>query len=261
MRRVFGFVLVVLGVVGILACFAGAGYTWWFSNRYLGQMADTVRAVETLLAATGDRVDNLTSQVGDTQTQIVALRNAANEVVAKGNKADPADRARIEGLLASLSSRLERTEDLARILQSAGVVVRSGADLLTSVSDAHPDMEKLQAAEKSVDQTVTALKDVRERLETVGKPENVDSAAKGIAELAGKVQAALEEVTGSIGKVGEFMAKGKADLANLERSITAWKRYGPVVVTAVLVWIALGQFCLLFWGWSLLFGPAKGGTV
>lgn len=261
MKRIFGFVLVLLGVVGILACFAGTGYTWWFSQRYLGQMAETVHAVETLLSSTGQRVDHLTSRVGDTKTQVVSLQKAANEVIAKGNMADPADQARIRGLLAALSSKIERAEDLARTLQSAGIVVRSGADLLTSVSDTPPDLGKLQDAEKAVDQTVTRLTDARKELANAEKGGDLESAARSINDLAGKVQNALGEVTDSIGKVGEFLARGQKDLAALEQSIHAWKRYGPWVVTGVLIWIGLGQFCLLAWGWTMLFGPSKEGTA
>jgi len=252
MKRVVGFVLVLVGVVGLVGCAVGVGYTWWFSNKYLGQAAETVKAAKTLLTSADQRIDRLGNRVGDARTQLASLEKAAGAVAAKGPAADPADKAKVQGLLASLSSKIEWTEDLAALLKAT---VRPGAELMTSFAETPPDMEKVQAAEKAVDATVKSLEGVRDKIADAGKDENVEQTAKNISALATAVQAALTEVTDSVGKIDSFLERGRTELNALEKSIDGWKKYGPILVTVLLVWVGIGQFCLFAWGWSWLMGP------
>lgn len=253
MKRVVGFVLVLVGVVGLVGCAVGVGYTWWFSNKYLGQAAETVKAAKTLLTSADQRIDRLSTRVGDARSQLVSLEKAAGAVAAKGPAADPADKAKVQNLLATLSSKIEWTEDLAAILRAT---VRPGAELMTSFAETPPDMaEKVKAVEDAAEKTVKNLEGVRGQIADAGKDENVEQTAKNISALASAVQTALTEVTDSVTKIDAFLERGRTELNALEKSIDGWKKYGPILVTVLLVWVALGQFCLFAWGWSWLMGP------
>src|SRR4051794_36525823 len=99
MKRILAFLGVALGGLGLLASVAGVVLVWWFSARYLTQVAETARAVESLLSSAAGRFSGLDAGVQQTGKQVADLRTAAHAVAQQGNKADPEYRARIERLL------------------------------------------------------------------------------------------------------------------------------------------------------------------
>src|SRR5690606_34712301 len=95
--------------------------------------------------------------------QVAKLRQSAQEVAA-GNQADPAFKARVERLVETLNSKIERAEDVAQLL-------RNGAGLVASISDSR-ESEGFKNLENVATQTATTLEEVRSKLQAVGEEPN-----------------------------------------------------------------------------------------
>lgn len=251
MQRLFGSLGLLLGSVGMLACLAAIAGVWWFSTRYLNQAGETVKAVDTLLSSVENRFGRLDTGLRETGTQVAKLRQSAQEVAA-GNQADPAFKAKVERLVETLNSKIERAEDVAQLL-------RNGAGLVASISDSR-ESEGFKNLETVATQTATTLEEVRSKLQAVGEEPNQKKIASSVDTLAGSLESILNEVTRGVSEVGTLLQKSRGEIESLSRTITFWKTWGPWIVTGVLIWLALGQFALFAWSWSAIRGAPAGGA-
>jgi hypothetical protein len=247
MKRIFGTVGVVLGLVGILGCLAGVGFTWWFSGKYLAQASETAKAVEALLGSADGRFGKLKEGAQDVKVRLAEVRKAAQAVAQDGSKADPAFRAKVEALHEALLGKVEQAQDVAAML-------RGGLELVSTMSEEPRTSEDIKAAEAIVGKAADALDKARRDLGSANQDQNVEAAARLVDSMTGALEAVLNELAKNVTEVGNLLAKGRAEVNSLQRTLLFWKTWGPWIVTGVLVWVALGQVALLGWGWSLLGG-------
>jgi chromosome segregation ATPase len=260
MKRFFGLLALLLGLVGLLACVAAVGFAWWASNRYLGQAAETAGRVEKLLTTADKQANRLQDDVSDTRTRIEELRAAARTVAARGDESDPADRARVETLIANLSSKIERGEDLAETLRSAALILRNGTALAAALSKDEEKAERLRSAEKILGETVKKLSEVRDKLARARRGDDLRGTAGDVAVLADDALPALSRVEEGISEVEGFLSRAGKEVAEVREALTFWKTAGPILATLILAWVALGQASLLARGWSMLRGTGSNAT-
>jgi hypothetical protein len=247
MKRIFGTVGVVLGLAGILGCLAGMGLIWWFSGKYLAPAAETAKAVEALLGSADGRFGKLENGVRDTKQRLAVVRKAAQTVAQDGNKAGPVFRAKVDALVEALLAKVEQAQGVADML-------RGGVELVSTMSEEPRTSEDIKAAGALVDKVATALDKARHDLETASREENVEAAAQGVDNLAGALESVLTELARNVTEVSNLLAKGRAEVNSLQRTLLFWKTWGPWIVTGVLVWVALGQIALLMCAWSWMRG-------
>ena len=82
------------------------------------------------------------------------------------------------------------------------------------------------------------------------KAETVRNQTSLIGETLGQIIALLQ---GYLAEVTEIHAA----VGKLAPKVGAWIDLGAIILTAVLLWIALGQLCLLALGWKWLRGPSR----
>lgn len=103
----------------------------------------------------------------------------------------------------------------------------------------------LETAEKTVEGVKTKLVDVSDE-------QRLQKKAKALAVSANALLAPLTKLSNQVSELDASLVQVKSDLAEAIQAIALWKKLGPLIVTVVLIWIGIAQFCLFRCGKALL---------
>lgn len=255
-RRVIGLVALVFGLVGVVACSAGAYGAWWTQSR-LNRANDKVfAAVDRGFLAVQERIPIAKQRVQqaklttDEITEALrgwATKKAQERVVAKLEIANRAER--LSGHLQAVDLRLDAStmavRDVRRLLEV-------GQDLGASVDPAATDdvLALLALLKSTLNETERTVAEVR----AFAAPDRASPEEQLIrlAQLLVRVLATFVEVDSRLDQCSARLSGLRAEAQQLkERTSTTILRVA-LVCYGLLAWMAAAQAALCRWGWILL---------
>lgn len=260
MRILVGLLAMLLGLVGVLACAAGCGGAWWGSFELARQVDQFTTRADEGLGTADDALTRMSAKVDATSAAVEKVRSAA-DLVASGRTADtdPAAKARVARLFDELSPYLERTDALADSLKSLGTVLDNVARVTARIDDGEKSARLRSAADK-LGTAAATLGSVGERAATIRQGGAVPRAQE-LVRLADDAKTVLDRLGGGMSDVHRATQEIRKELPEVRRAADTWKFIVPAVLTVVLIWVALGQLCLIGWGRRRLRKPEPPATA
>jgi len=254
MKRVAGALLLLLGLVGLLGSVAGIVGSWIGYQRTSAALERAAVRVDGLFDRSTHLLDTVQSALVKARTELDAHEEAEKAAVTAPSK---------DSFLRRQTAR-KATQDIAPEL-------RDSRRTLSQVTDVAIVVNSLLEGEKELDIGAAPLDpaqvdEVSARLTTlIEKAESlqvrlarVEPDAAEPDDLKAEASQAREAVTRLIELVNqarERVLTGKQKVADLHTRTQFWLFWGTVALTVLLVWIGLGQWCLMVQGWRWLFGP------
>jgi methyl-accepting chemotaxis protein len=247
MRILVGLLAMLLGLVGVIACVAGCGGAWWGSFELARQVDQFTARADESLGTADDALTRMSAKVEATSAAVEKVRSAA-DVIASGRTADadPAAKARVARLFDELSPYLERTDALADSLRSLGTVLENVASVTSRIDDGAKSARLRSAADK-LGTAAATLGSVGERAASI-RQGGAAPRAQELVRLADDAGAVLDRLGGGMSDVRRTTEEIRKQLPEVRRAAGTWKFIVPAALTVVLIWVGLGQLCLIGWG-------------
>jgi hypothetical protein len=256
-RKLFGWLVALIGCLGMLACLAAVIGVWILSHRVRGSVERVLGKVTEFTLRAEERSGEMAGRVGESRGKVQELERRLEEkvsAVAEGGGLNPAELEDLEDQLRGLAQRTRDWMEVAEstrefvalfgeILDSLGGVVGAdgrdelGAALTSGLGDV------LEAA-GVLDELVVALDEARANREAADGGEKIESTLTRFADSLGVLEkrtTAFADKVGSIGTAAETLGK------MIKRRVFL----GAIVATVLLAWQAVAQWCLARWGRGL----------
>lgn len=237
----------VLGFVGVVAAL-GLGVAVWPVAARVDQRTNelTTAAIQHIDEAEPvlNELQRLSTQ---TATSVAAIGQAADRVAMGTVPEDPTLDAKIQEILRNLAPMLEQAESLGQMLKTVGVMMKSTAQLQSTLGGSSSDTQHLRVLSEKLIQASDVLHQVNGDLKSLQGGKAVPQALK-VVELATLARQPLSQLVDGITDIRQQTLRLRAELEEVRRKVHFWSLAGPPIVDGLLLWMALGQLCLFGWG-------------
>lgn len=265
-KRLAGIGLVVLGLVGVAVCIAGAVGVWFLGSHLEQVNSQVFGRVDQLVVLLDRRAAQTRDVAGETRKLVVefqqTLRDSAKDFIAERVTAMP----EIDNLERRLASALERADGLVQVsVASAELVEQLLATVDAAAAESHVDgsvptdlMAAIRSTSESLADASERLADVQRRLAEMRRNQDVDVNLTQITKLLFGIVSKLDAVQEQIAAFRVRLDETRQRLGHLQRRIRAWVFAGQGLILLLIAWGGAGQYCLLVHGWQILRRPVSG---
>jgi hypothetical protein len=241
--RSFGLVLILLGVAGLLLCAAGVVAAWRAQARLApvaGQLSD--RAEKTL-----DLTEQGLARVTAMLTKARSDLRTFEQAPAGGSPPSPdgfMEQAAFRYLAQDLGNRFGNARQSIDAVTMAAVVANSLLESLEEIPLAEfgrLDKDQLEQVSQHLQSLVVGAQKLNAALGAKG-------GAADARQVSAEMEDSLTKVIDRLEGLKALAAAYKVRVAELSSSVSFWIHWGPLLVTGVLIWVALGQLSLILHG-------------
>ncbi|MCH5373149.1 MAG: hypothetical protein JJ992_04185 [Planctomycetes bacterium] len=257
-RRIFCFVALSLGFVGIVVCVAGLLGAWVIRSR-------VQQVVDNAFVAIDDSLHGVDVRIAQTQESVGAARvtsEGLEQTLKDWSKREVGERVRsrleLDEKAEQLSNRLRQADDWLEFSESSIRLAQQALELVESIGAPAKSqvagrlMEELDSLRTQLTQTMDAVDRIAERTSELGdeKPrkEYLDQAVP----LALKAIATFRSMESRLVDVRDRLSELQARTQELETRIHRWILIGTIGISLLIAWMAAGQYFLCCHGWKQL---------
>jgi hypothetical protein len=236
----------LLGVIGVLVSGAGIVGCWSVLSSLSQRTSDALGRVETILDATSDSFEQVRASLEKADRELEAVREAERVPAATTPRSPQPGRAASRRLASKLTSSLGDAQHRLDVAVEAAVVVDSlldGLDEVPLVRMSKLDTEQLQEVSARVASLTRNAQRLQAKLDTSSGSNEVDEETSQMRQI-------LSRLTPGLQRVADRIDEAKGRVADLRSRIARWLLATQFGLTVVLLWIGMGQGCLLAQGWS-----------
>jgi hypothetical protein len=253
-RRLFGVVFGIAGAAGTLICFAGLIGCWLVYAEAVRRTDRAFGRVEGSLAEVSGKTSEVCDQLGRTRLELDSFRQREIDVAAT----PPAERSRKRAASRKLveSASPEIGEARGKLLQAteAALVVNGFLEALADISFGERvgvDTDQLRDSSDRLSELIGKAEKLSDVLARASPDSPVDDAVNQSTLLA----STLDKVIQALKTGSTRMDEANERVENWHARVKHWLIVAALAITAVLVWIGLGQVSLLIHGRSMVRNP------
>ncbi len=259
-KRLAGIGLGVLGLLGVVACLAGAVGVWLLGSRLQQVNSQVFGKVDQLVVQLDRRAAQTRDATVETRKLVEhfqqTLRDSAKDFIAERVTARP----EIDNLERRLTAALERADGLVQVsVASAELIEQLLATVDAGAPEGHADRQAssdLMAAIRSTSESLVdaseRLADVQRRLAEMRRNQGVDVNLTQITKLLLGIVSKLDAVQQQIAVFRVRLDETRQRLGHLQRRIRSWVFAGQSLILLLIAWGGAGQYCLLVRGWQIM---------
>jgi hypothetical protein len=256
-RKLFGWLVALIGCLGMLACLAAVIGVWILSHRVRGSVERVVGKVTEFTLRVEERSGEVAVRIGESRGKVQGLERRLEEKVsalAEGGGLDPAEVQDLEDQLRGLAQRIhdwmevaestrEFMELFGEILDSLGGVVGAegqeelGAELTSGLGE-------VREAAGVLDELVVALDEAGTNREAADGGEKIEPILPRFANSLAVLEKRTTDFSSKVGSIGTAAE-------TFGKTINRRVFLGAIVATVLLAWQAAAQWCLARWGRGL----------
>jgi chromosome segregation ATPase len=261
-RRLFGIIAVLVGLVGFLLCIVALGFTWFANARVKDGAQRAVEPAEKSIVYVQKQLEK-----GD--HWIVAMRNRLDSMKSQVDQLASLDQVTLRKRLdqfqldhEAVEYDLQRAELLVNVSRESIGTLTELSELVENVPmislDEYSSTGPLatgikQATQQLADFTAILLK-IRETLEKV-RAEGQQLSPQTLKELSAHIEQAETQLSETHDTIIQFrlsLRRTADDIAKIKEKLPSWIDTGSWILTAILVWLGISQYTLIAYGQALL---------
>jgi hypothetical protein len=263
MKRLCGYLAVILAVVGLAGCTAGLIGIWVARPYVLHSSAEILEAADDGLKL----VDDKATRAGELVARMRAIVDpVAGRILKLADKAaaTPEDEKELQRIEGELAERLRQVDAIAEVAETAVGFLNRTSRLTRSLPwpsriATGPAADDSRDTVEMLAKFATKLRSLRESLAKMRedkqfKREVVDT----VVGVARDVSEDLTLVDTKLQRVRQKAIEWRPEVAELRITVPVWTNWAAVIGSLILAWLGLGQFVLLrrAWAWSRPERPA-----
>lgn len=262
MRKIFGIIALFLGLVGTVACIAGIGGLWYVQSSVQTSVGSVAQVTEEYLDSTREKIKALEQYVNDGNDKIRNWRQTIADLSAKGTDRQwtPANRMKLAQLLDKVSLWVQKADRPLVVLEEKLENLRQILELAKS-SRFYPvnsdfldskEIATLKAALKNFESTTNDLGELEKSLNRLGDKTDLQQVLTRVDSVIDNFETVMNLSNAGIEKINDSITASKENVSQLRESVSFWSLIVASVVTVLLVWIGVGQYCLMSNGWTMI---------
>ncbi|MFO0798455.1 MAG: hypothetical protein U0804_13340 [Gemmataceae bacterium] len=248
MKRILGLLAMLLGGVGVVLLVAGGVAAWRVAGVVVDRTDRAAARGSGRLVNVEGRLTRLEGRVKDLTVDVEVVRSAGARLAGK-LVGEAIARTDFEPLLDRLDRSLSKAEEWGETLDVITRLVEDVADLSAQFDGAPERAEQLRRVAAALDEAAAVLAGVRAELADF-RTRNAAPDPRKLADLAARTRAPLERLAGGIAAVRQHSADARGELEAFRGNVHFWSRAVATAMSVVVVWLGLGQVCLVGWGWK-----------
>jgi chromosome segregation ATPase len=260
-RRIAGFMAMVLGFLGVVACLAGAWAVWQIAAR-LHDVNETVFAtVDRALSATEERVRSVQNRVEKSRITTAEIHQRLRAWAAREAKGRIAEHLDIEAHAEKLALHLQTadswletsTETIRGVQQLASLGHAFGARMdPASLEEVLEKIASVRLKLQDVEETVTKVR------ELAADKEDETSRLARAAKLLVRALVTISELDTRLEDVANRLGELRTEAMELKTRTSRLITWAAIACWTILVWIAAGQIALCRCGWKTVGAQSSG---
>lgn len=247
MRTCIALFAILLGAVGVVLLSAGVFGVWSAAFAAIDVTEQVSQRASERLSAIDARLVRLEVQVKNVSVDVARIRAAATALTARVAQQALAQSDEFQRLREKLDLLLMQVETYAESLTVVSRLFEDAADLSAQFGKGGEQADRLRAVAKLLDQAAAALPKIRSELTALGERHGEPELRK-LTDLIAQASTYLEHIVGGIERIRQYSAHARGELDGLRRGAEFWLVTAATILTALLVWLGLGQLCLAGWG-------------
>jgi polyhydroxyalkanoate synthesis regulator phasin len=246
---------VFFGSLGILLCLAAIGVIIIVSSHIQTSVNNVFTEVSSLLSSVRQTSTEVTANIATSRNAIAEIDQGIDEKITRlANNAD-INSAELETLFGKITSISQRLRDWLTLFDSAQQLSRLveeliDATLIFSRSDDQTRQDILSALENGkaqLEESIAAFDDLMIQWEKIRHDPDEAPPTRPLFNRIDTALALVEEYTAAFTSDITKLKDATDDLqSRLKRRIF----FGTLIISALLVWQAVAQYCLARWGWQ-----------
>ncbi len=256
MKTMLGYLAVVLGAVGLVACLGGLVAIWVVRPSVLHSSAEVLDAadgglklVDAKVLRANELVRTIKEAVDPVTDRILTLTDKANR--------KPEDEKELKRIEESLAERLRQVDTIAEVAETAVAFLNKSSRITKSLrligsrGETGPaDVADSKKNAKTLSQLAQKLKTLRDNLEKIREDRQVrKEVVDAVVRLAHDVDNELGALDSNLQEVRQTAVVWQTEVAELRTQVPVWTNWAAVIGSVILVWMGLGQYALLRWAW------------
>ncbi len=246
MRKLLGIGAVIMGTVGVLVCVAVIGLGWRAAVQTADQVTRTAARADEGLTEADARLSRVEQRLVAIRANLDRAGEEAERLTSE-NPELPRVRSAIEQLIDRLIPTIDQVAALADSLRTVAAGLRAAADIVDQLRGSAQAPGRARIAADTIDQAAATLNIPREKIEEVKSAQAV-RATRELITLVREAVAGSERLAQGLAESRQAIAAGREWTAETRDQVVLWVYLAAAGNTVVVLWIALGQLCLVGWG-------------
>ena len=252
-RRLFPWLAVVLGALGVVAC-AAATVLVCYAGVRLNRICDNLfEGIDQALAAVQNRVLSAQTRVEESKITTDDIEESVKNWTRKEASERLASRLELEQKSDQLAGGLRQADLGLELSETSLQGVQRALELLSmrgapvDVALVDPLLEKLGTLRRQLNQATETVDAIHERL---ADGESLDERIDDVALFVARVVATVGELDVRIGEIAERLGDAKTNARNVESRTHTYIVCAVILAILLIAWMAAGQVSLCRHGWK-----------
>jgi hypothetical protein len=245
----------IFGSLGILLCLAALIATFIVSSHLRTSVDHVFARVSSLLSTVRETSTEVTATIASSRRTVTDIDLRIDEEITLLADKTNIDPAKLESLTTQLTNLTQRLRDWLALFDSAQQFSRLVEELIDATlgffrSDNQSRQDILTALENGqtqLEDTINAFDELMIQWESIRNDPESPSPVKPLFTRIDDSLALVENYTGAF-------TTGITELENATGALQSRLKqrifFGTLIISALLVWQAVAQFCLARWGWQ-----------
>jgi hypothetical protein len=252
-QRTAAILAMMLGVVGVLGCAAGAYYVWVVSVRLESANDKVFDAIDRALGRVQARLPVVQQRVRDAKVTTSEVAEVVRAWTAKKIEDRVVSKLEIESRVETLAGHLQaadlRLDASTEAVLDLRRVIEFGQTLGAHLDPASTDrvvalLASLQGTLQEAEQTVDQIRSFT----NTGPGESFEDRLVRIARLVARIVLTLSDVDQRLEDLTTWVGDLRDNARQLNARTSHYILLGAIVCYVILIWVAVGQFALCRWG-------------
>ena len=258
--RVWGWFVLLLGTVGVIACLTSGLLIWTVHFRVDGAVKKTFARVDLALVRLGDRAQQTNERIDEIHESLGQLNDRVQAKVAEKQGIAKEDAADIDEIERQLYARMQHVGHWIEFLRSTVELIEQVFEMTESVSAfvqgdqsaTQGLLTTLRAGQSEFDQTGKLLDEVKQSLAEARGSRDFSKTAERLTTVSERIGTSLTKIQG----YGEEFEAGVTKTRNGSEELGSRIRWRllliAVILTLFVAWMGFGQYCLAARGRKIL---------
>lgn len=259
-KRLFGLLVLVLGLVGLIGCIAVLGLASANRARLQHKTTQVFAELDQFLLLVDGRLVQTQKRVNTAKLTTKTIEKTLQGWTTRESRRLLSHRLEVVEKTQYLASALEQADEWLAFSESVVELAKRGLSLGQDRQEIAKSIDRLVAdlavLRGQIEEAQKLVADLRERIHEFDDEDAVGEHVGQAADLVLRVTVTLDVVDTRLADIRTGVSQTQSQLQEFDGTVRQWITWGVVAVGVLSLWMAAGQVALSLFGWRGLFHRA-----